>query len=93
MKKYDVIVIGGGLAGAAMLYNLSSAGLRTVLIERHNIASGATGRNGGQVIQLDGRDRDAVAIMNRLQYSRNTVGLLKEYRALLNLVSPPPPGQ
>lgn len=83
MKKYDVIIVGGGLAGAAMLYNLSCAGLRTLLLERHNIASGATGRNGGQVIQLDGRDRDARAIMNRLQYSRNTVALLKDYRTLL----------
>lgn len=83
MKKFDVIIVGGGLAGAAMLYNLSAAGLRTILLERNNIASGATGRNGGQVIQLDGRDRDALAIMNRLQYSRNTVALLKEYRTLL----------
>lgn len=83
MKKCDVIVVGGGLAGAAMLYNLSDAGLRTVLIERNNIASGATGRNGGQVIQLDGRDRDAQAIMNRLQYSKSTIALLQEYRKIL----------
>ena len=78
MRHFDVAVIGGGLAGAAMLHNLNEAGLRAILLERGNIASGATGRNGGQVIQLDGRDKDARAIMNRLEYSKRTIALLKE---------------
>ena len=85
MKKYDAIVVGGGLAGAAVLYNLSLAGLHVLLLERHNIASGATGRNGGQVIQLDGRDKDATSIMNRLQYSKNTVSLLQDYKSRLEI--------
>jgi sarcosine oxidase, subunit beta len=84
MQKADVIVVGGGLAGAAATYNLSKAGLRVLLFERGNIATGASGRNGGQVIQLDGRDRETGAMMNRLRYSRRTVSLLKEYRAELD---------
>jgi sarcosine oxidase subunit beta len=84
MKKADVIVVGGGLCGAATTFNLTNHGLRVILLERGNIASGASGRNGGQVIQLDGRDRDAEEIMKRLRYSKKTVSLLKEYRNLLN---------
>ena len=83
MVNADVIVVGGGLAGTATAYNLSRAGLRVVLFERGNIATGASGRNGGQVIQLDGRDRETGAMMNRLRYSRRTVALLNEYRAEL----------
>ena len=80
MEGTEVIVVGGGLAGAATAYNLSKAGVRVTLLERGNIASGASGRNGGQVIQLDGRDRETGAMMNRLRYSRRTVSLLAEYR-------------
>ena len=84
MVNADVIVVGGGLAGTATAYNLGKAGLRVVLFERGNLAGGASGRNGGQVIQLDGRDRETGAMMNRLRYSRRTVSLLAEYRAELD---------
>jgi sarcosine oxidase subunit beta len=84
MKQYDVIIIGGGLSGAAVLFNLAHFGLKVALCERGNLASGATGRNGGQVIQLDGRDRDTAAILKRLRYSKNTVSLLTEYERILD---------
>ena len=83
MVNADVIVVGGGLAGTATAYNLCKAGQRVALFERGNLATGASGRNGGQVIQLDGRDRETGAMMNRLRYSRRTVALLNEYRAEL----------
>jgi sarcosine oxidase, subunit beta len=83
MESTDVIVVGGGLAGAATAYNLAREGVRVTLFERGNLASGASGRNGGQVIQLDGRDRETGAMMNRLRYSRRTVSLLKQYRTEL----------
>jgi glycine/D-amino acid oxidase-like deaminating enzyme len=38
----EVVVIGGGIAGASTAYHLASAGVRTVLLERDRIASGAT---------------------------------------------------
>jgi sarcosine oxidase subunit beta len=84
MKNYDAVVVGGGMAGAATTYNLSQWGLKVLLLERDNITSGASGRNGGQVIQLDGRDKDAEAIMNRLKYSTRTVDLLKVYEKELD---------
>jgi sarcosine oxidase subunit beta len=84
MEHSDVIVVGGGLAGAATAFNLCGNGTRVTLFERGNIASGASGRNGGQVIQLDGRDRETSAMMKRLRYSRKTVSLLAEYRKELD---------
>lgn len=43
----DVIVIGGGATGAGTLRDLSLRGIRAVLIEKNDIASGTTGRNHG----------------------------------------------
>jgi len=38
----DVIVVGGGIAGASAAYHLAHQGVRTVLLERDRIGSGAT---------------------------------------------------
>ncbi len=43
----DVIIIGGGATGAGTARDLSMRGVRCVLIEKNDIASGATGRNHG----------------------------------------------
>lgn len=47
MNEYDVIIIGGGATGAGTLRDCSLRGLKAVLIERSDIATGATGRNHG----------------------------------------------
>ena len=46
-KPYDVIVIGGGATGAGVARDCACRGLSTVLLERSDIATGATGRNHG----------------------------------------------
>lgn len=43
----DVIVIGGGIAGASAAYHLAAHGRSVALLERGDIASGASGVNGG----------------------------------------------
>jgi len=43
----DVIVIGGGATGAGVLRDAALRGLRAVLLERNDLASGTTGRNHG----------------------------------------------
>lgn len=48
-KTWDVIVVGGGLVGSSIAYNLSKAGVRTLLIEQGELASGASGANFGNV--------------------------------------------
>lgn len=44
---FDVIIIGGGATGAGTARDCALRGLRVLLIERHDIATGATGRNHG----------------------------------------------
>ena len=46
-NEFDVIVIGGGATGAGTARDCALRGLRVLLIERNDIATGATGRNHG----------------------------------------------
>lgn len=46
-KDYDVIIIGGGATGAGTLRDCARRGLKALLLERHDIATGTTGRNHG----------------------------------------------
>lgn len=43
----DVIIIGGGATGAGIARDCALRGLSVTLLERHDIATGATGRNHG----------------------------------------------
>lgn len=45
--EFDVIIVGGGITGAGCARDLSLRGLKVMLIERGDIADGATGRNHG----------------------------------------------
>ena len=46
-KEYDVIVIGGGATGAGTARDCALRGLKVLLVERKDFATGATGRNHG----------------------------------------------
>jgi glycine/D-amino acid oxidase-like deaminating enzyme len=43
----DVVVVGGGIIGAACAYELAGAGASVTLLEREELAAGASGRNNG----------------------------------------------
>jgi glycine/D-amino acid oxidase-like deaminating enzyme len=45
----DVLVIGGGVVGAASAYHLAKRGASVILLEADQLASGATGRNLGYI--------------------------------------------
>src|SRR5262245_32258137 len=45
----EVVVIGGGIAGASAAFHLAQHGRRVTLLERAEIASGASGVNAGQI--------------------------------------------
>ena len=44
-EKFDVLVIGGGIAGAGVAREAALAGLRTALLERDDFASGTSSRS------------------------------------------------
>ena len=48
-KNYDVIVIGGGVNGAAIARDATLRGLKTLLLEAKDFASGASGHNGRMI--------------------------------------------
>lgn len=77
-KDYDVIVIGGGITGAGTARDCALRGLRTLLVERHDIADGATGRNHGL---LHSGARYAV------KDSESATECIKENRILRNIAS------
>src|SRR5882762_3116747 len=49
MRRFDAIVIGGGLVGTAIGYGLACAGLRTVLLDEGDVAYRASRGNFGLV--------------------------------------------
>lgn len=46
-KQFDVIIIGGGATGAGVARDCALRGIKALLLERLDIATGATGRNHG----------------------------------------------
>jgi sarcosine oxidase subunit beta len=50
-EKADVVIIGGGVMGCSIAYNLAREGLKPVVIERADVGGEASGANGGGVRQ------------------------------------------
>ncbi|KKL03624.1 hypothetical protein LCGC14_2624270, partial [marine sediment metagenome] len=50
-SKADVVIIGGGVTGNAIAYNLAKEGLKPVVIEKSDIGGEASGSTGGGVRQ------------------------------------------
>src|SRR3972149_8701140 len=48
-QTFDAIVIGAGVMGASIAYNLSQRGLKVLILERQSVAVGATGASSGLV--------------------------------------------
>lgn len=46
-ERADVLVIGGGITGVSLLHHLGKRAMNAVLVERHHMAAGASGRNAG----------------------------------------------
>lgn len=59
--EVDVCVMGGGFTGLSSALHLSKAGFKVALLEAHRIGFGASGRNGGQIVNSYSRDVDVIA--------------------------------
>jgi gamma-glutamylputrescine oxidase len=56
----DVCVVGAGFSGLATALNLAERGYRVVVLEAERVGWGASGRNGGQIVNGYSRDLDVI---------------------------------
>ena len=68
----DVCVVGGGYTGLSSALFLVEAGFDVVLLEASQIGFGASGRNGGQIVNSYSRDIDVI----ESRYSPDTARML-----------------
>ena len=66
-RSADVIVLGGGVIGCAIAYNLAKLGVKTLVIEKDEIGTGASSRNGGGVRQSARDPRELPLAMHAVQ--------------------------
>lgn len=73
--QFDVCIVGAGFTGLNTAIELAERGLSVIVLEAHQIAWGATGRNGGQLIRgigdgLDAHEkylgREGIAVLEQL---------------------------
>ncbi len=53
MKKFDAVIVGGGIVGAACAASLSAAGLSVCVIEASGVGSGTTAAGMGHIVVMD----------------------------------------
>ena len=88
MRGADVVVIGGGVIGSSIAYQLARRGVRVTLLEAREVASAASGASAGGVRQ-QGRDPRELAIAMRAIAMWPT--LADELGADLDYISAGPP--
>lgn len=70
----DVVVIGGGISGCSIAYNLAKKGVRNVaVIEKNFLASGSTGRCGAGIRQQWGTEMNCKLSMASIKFYENAV--------------------
>ncbi len=70
--RCDVCIVGGGFSGLSSALYLEEAGYDVVVLEAARIGWGASGRNGGQVVNSYSRDIDVI----EARYGRDTAAML-----------------
>ena len=72
-KTYDVVIVGGGIVGAACAYECAREGMRAAVVDRDVIGSGATAAGMGHIVVMD--DSEAQFALTR--YSQRLWGQLR----------------
>ncbi len=70
-QTYDAIVIGAGVIGASVAYNLSQRGLKVLILERQTVGSGATGASSGLVRMHYDIEVDSALAWQSFQFFRD----------------------
>lgn len=60
-QQTEICVVGGGFTGVATALSLAEKGHQVTLLEAQQIGFGASGRNGGQIVNSYSRDMDEIA--------------------------------
>ena len=82
-KEWDLIIIGGGITGAGILRQAADAGLRALLVEAHDFASGTSSRS-SKLVHGGLRYLKTAQIKMTLESVREREYLLKQGRGLVN---------
>jgi sarcosine oxidase subunit beta len=70
-QTYDAIVIGAGVIGASIAYNLSQRGLKVLILERQSVGVGATGASSGLVRMHYDIEVDSALAWQSFHFFRN----------------------
>lgn len=69
IKTAEVVIIGGGISGVAIAYNLAKKGVKNIaIIEKSYLASGATGRCGAGIRQQWGTEMNIRVAMESIKF-------------------------
>jgi sarcosine oxidase subunit beta len=64
-ERVDYVVVGAGVVGSAVAWELARAGREVVVLESNTVAGGASGGIGKRGIRTNGRDRRELPLMRR----------------------------
>lgn len=76
--KVDVVIVGGGINGCSLAYQLSRRGLNVILFERDYLCSGATGRCGAGIRQQWSTKENIILARESVRIFRRLSKELKE---------------
>ncbi|SCK15992.1 FAD-binding oxidoreductase [Vogesella sp. LIG4] len=68
--RADVCVIGAGYTGISTALHLAEAGFKVVVLEAARVGWGASGRNGGQIVNSYSRDIDVIEARHGAEAAR-----------------------
>ena len=74
----DVCIVGGGFTGVAAALELAERGVSAVVVEAVRVGFGASGRNGGQIVNGYSRDLDVISARYGDKAGRLIGGLANE---------------
>ena len=81
--RCDVAILGGGLTGLSAALELAERGYRVILLEAHRLGWGASGRNGGQVLNGYSADTTGMIATLGLDTARALMALSNQAVALV----------